>query len=405
MSFSGRVRQTGPFYTAEGAAVVTAAANSAEAVRQSAENIRAGFYEGFNSRLDDIAKYSVTNYGAKGDGITINTTAIQAAFDAVNALGGGTVYFPDGVYLTDKIIVYSNTKIEGRSYGSSIVRLVPLPSGSLFECSGSSSASKRDIFFENIRLQHVSDYASPDEIKGVLIRGIYTSSCGVKNCYFDNFGYVGIKVGNTGDQPYAYSNGWKIHSNVFLGHDGPGYSYAAVMCASKGEYIDVSNNRIINFQKAMYIENSANDRFVNNLVTCCSYGADVYGFVLGTNNGKTVIDGNTLNHIAGTAVRVRMVSSPASLASSDEYGVQITNNMIMLPAVGIGLYGGYGHIVTGNKIKALNAQCECIHMENKDASNIIDYCLVTGNVFQRGTQGISGATGTHNSVTGNMIIP
>ncbi len=43
---------------------------------------------------------NVKDFGAKGDGITDDTAAIQAAVDSlyVNKLGGGTVYFPPGKY-------------------------------------------------------------------------------------------------------------------------------------------------------------------------------------------------------------------------------------------------------------------------------------------------------------------
>lgn len=45
---------------------------------------------------------SVKDFGAKGDGIAIDTTAIQAAINRVAALGGGEVYFPPGTYLVDQ---------------------------------------------------------------------------------------------------------------------------------------------------------------------------------------------------------------------------------------------------------------------------------------------------------------
>lgn len=40
-------------------------------------------------------------YGAVGDGATVNTSAVQAAIDAVDAAGGGTVFFPPGTFLFD----------------------------------------------------------------------------------------------------------------------------------------------------------------------------------------------------------------------------------------------------------------------------------------------------------------
>ena len=43
--------------------------------------------------------YSVMDYDAKGDGIVLDTEAIQKAIDAANENGGGTVFFPAGKYL------------------------------------------------------------------------------------------------------------------------------------------------------------------------------------------------------------------------------------------------------------------------------------------------------------------
>lgn len=44
--------------------------------------------------------YNVKDYGAKGDGQTIDTKAIDAAINAVSEKGGGTVFFPAGTYLS-----------------------------------------------------------------------------------------------------------------------------------------------------------------------------------------------------------------------------------------------------------------------------------------------------------------
>ena len=49
--------------------------------------------------------YPITNYGAVGDGSTLNTQAIQKAIDACAAAGGGTVVVPAGTFYSGAIFV------------------------------------------------------------------------------------------------------------------------------------------------------------------------------------------------------------------------------------------------------------------------------------------------------------
>jgi len=52
--------------------------------------------------------YDITDFGAKGDGITNNSKAINAAIDAASKNGGGTVFFPAGNFLSYTIRLKSH---------------------------------------------------------------------------------------------------------------------------------------------------------------------------------------------------------------------------------------------------------------------------------------------------------
>jgi polygalacturonase len=54
----------------------------------------------------------VRDFGAKGDGVTKDTVAIQKALDACAAAGGGKVFVSDGTFLTGSLVLGANTTLE-----------------------------------------------------------------------------------------------------------------------------------------------------------------------------------------------------------------------------------------------------------------------------------------------------
>ena len=73
---------------------------------------------------DDLGAriYNVRSYGAKGDGATLDTAALQAAIDACTHDGGGTVLVPAGTFLIGAVELKSNVTLHiaagGRLLGS-----------------------------------------------------------------------------------------------------------------------------------------------------------------------------------------------------------------------------------------------------------------------------------------------
>jgi polygalacturonase len=57
------------------------------------------------------AGYDVRSFGAKGDGYTNDTAAINGAIAAASAAGGGTVEFPSGEYISGSIHLRSNVEL------------------------------------------------------------------------------------------------------------------------------------------------------------------------------------------------------------------------------------------------------------------------------------------------------
>lgn len=62
---------------------------------------------GFSQRM----LRSITEDGARNDGITLNTLAIQRTIDAVHAGGGGVVLVPRGRFLTGVLHLKSNVQL------------------------------------------------------------------------------------------------------------------------------------------------------------------------------------------------------------------------------------------------------------------------------------------------------
>ena len=50
----------------------------------------------------------ITEFGAVGDGVTLNTLAFEKAISSIAAKGGGTVIIPEGIWLTGPITLVSN---------------------------------------------------------------------------------------------------------------------------------------------------------------------------------------------------------------------------------------------------------------------------------------------------------
>lgn len=64
-----------------------------------------------------------SQFGAKGDGVSNDSSAIQNAINTASASGGGLVAFPPGTYICSGITPATNVYLVGSGYGNTILKL------------------------------------------------------------------------------------------------------------------------------------------------------------------------------------------------------------------------------------------------------------------------------------------
>ena len=141
------------------------------------------------------APINVLDFGAKGDGVTNDTAAIQAAADV-----GGTLYFPDGTYEITHVDLGSNTQLVGESWNAIIHQIAgtdPRPGSvdGMFTINYSNNAiPTTNVSFRNLQFRMntpVGAYTSADEQSHIILGG-HTENVIVDNCFF--YGWRGDAV-------------------------------------------------------------------------------------------------------------------------------------------------------------------------------------------------------------------
>lgn len=89
---------------------------------------------------------NITAFGAVGDGVVTNTTALQTAINAVSAAGGGTVEIPAGTFLCGPVTLASQLRLQLDA--GAVLRMLPLgkyPGGTEDPASFISGAGLHDV--------------------------------------------------------------------------------------------------------------------------------------------------------------------------------------------------------------------------------------------------------------------
>lgn len=151
---------------------------------------------------------SVTNFGAKGDGVSNDTNAIQNAINSLYSRGGGQILFPKSTYITSGYLHITGHNIS--LLGENGAKIVTTPGGNFrkLNVSGASGVSISNIVFDGGRtgtneqyIGTVNVFSSPyfsidnchivkTEGLGLSIRG-NTPNVNISNNVFEDY-HIGV---------------------------------------------------------------------------------------------------------------------------------------------------------------------------------------------------------------------
>lgn len=139
--------------------------------------------------------YSVTDYGAVGDGLTDNRDAIQDTIDLCYSEGGGIVWFPGGVYLVGSTLIPKlGVTLRGVNHEVSVVKIKDnFPNNyHLFGNEWVSGIVLENLVFDgNMAHQGITSTADTEQTAIMLDT---VDNLIVRGCHFKNWGKDAINI-------------------------------------------------------------------------------------------------------------------------------------------------------------------------------------------------------------------
>lgn len=344
----------------------------------------------------------VRAFGAVGDGVTDDTTAIQNALNAVPA-GGGTVYFPPGTYLISSALAasVSGTTVLGAGWGASIILgSVNQADAAILRWGGAAPAANlSNMAVLNIQLKGQWSTGSPGLLAHPSSGGHTIDHVMVSGCRFFNTSQ-GVCTGVLFLQP-GDNDLWCVDN--YLENCG-GFQFSAcndvVVSRNHGRnifdvFISIGANgstraaRAVIADNKMYRDSQANPQ---------GGSIEVGGADDVTVSGNVVIGayGPGINCWNQTGTQY-----PSHLAITGNICAQNGNNAASVGG-GIRVLGGYDVTISGNT--CYNNNGDGIAVQN-DGTQICTHVTITGNTCtNNGVAGGQVARGIYVSTTTNGIV-
>ncbi len=239
--------------------------------------------------------FNIANYGAAGDGATTNTAAIQAAINAANDAGGGTVEVPAGIFLSGPIQLAS--RINLHLDAGAVLRMLPLdkyPGGTHVGDTFIGGANLHDVAISGSGMidgQGIPWWPYADVRGARRPRMIVLTACNrilIENVTLSNSPMFHINI--RGDSENVTVRGVTIRANPSTDPVHPGHNTDA--CDVNGRNILIENCDVSVGDDDFACGGGTSDV----LITNCTYGSG-HGVSIGSGTGSGVSNLTVINCI------------------------------------------------------------------------------------------------------------
>jgi len=332
---------------------------------------------------------NVKEYGAVGDGLTDDVVALQNSINAVNAAGGGTIYFPYGTYLiSTQLNLCSNLQLESNS--GAVIKLKDNSVGSLTNGAMLYATSKTDIQIIGITLDGNKSNNDINDNYGDGIRLSNVQRAIIHRCYIYNVPRDGISIA---EQIAGANSHINISENLVTGSGSVSQTTGGEgILVVEGKYISVSNN--------ICWSNKLRGIDIETLTATITYWSLV-GNICYYNESGITVNGATSGNVVGNSCNENTIYG-ISLASSAPTNGYITisgNNVVGAAVTDYGISSAkYGRItISGNNVSSCDYN---IYLSDAFLATLSSNTLIGAN-----RNGLDFSTGTNTDivVSGNII--
>jgi hypothetical protein len=264
---------------------------------------------------------SVKDFGAKGDGLTDDTSAIQAAVNRVIAIGGGKVYLPPGAYVISSAISIAPVSITAISFNGAAKNATSLRQTST--SANGITASGQVSFFN---LSDISILANTSS------SGTAVAVAGQVN--ISNLNVSGFNNGISGLSGGTFTAGGSLLSNIAITLSGTSTGFGLSGALDLSVISDVTVSASSAFTGGVIMTTSALSQAgtVFNDVNISTSSAGGFGIDIPANASPSIlINGGSFSAALTNSIRVNSANTSVILVNGTQILTAMADARVGLP--------------------------------------------------------------------------